>query len=73
MQQTQIIRLIPYFFDEPNHYETDIELNEHYEKVVNSTFGMRSEKRYKDHSEKNDCYVTYMGAFEGSKSYEIFF
>lgn len=58
-------------FDEPNHCETDSELNEHFEKVVNSTFGIKNDKRYKDHSEKNDCYVSYQGIFEGSNSYEI--
>lgn len=58
-------------FDEPNHYETDSELNEHFEKVVNSTFGIKNDKRYKEHSEKNDCYVSYQGIFEGTNSYEI--
>lgn len=48
-------------FDEPNHYEVDIELNEHYEKVINSTFGLQSDKKYKDYFSKNDCYVTYLG------------
>lgn len=58
-------------FDESNHYETDSELNEHFEKVVNSTFGIKNDKRYKEHSEKNDCYVSYQGIFEGTNSYEI--
>ena len=60
-------------FKEPNHYESDIELNQYMYKAIEESIrnAYDPNPRYKDNYTVKDGYVTYQACYEGSKEYDI--
>ena len=60
-------------FKEPNHHETDIELNQYMDKAIKESIrhAYDPNPRYKDNYTVKDGYVTYQACYEGSKEYDI--
>ncbi len=61
------------FCKEPNHYESDIELNQHMNKVIEELMknAYNTSPRYKNNNSVKDGYVTYQASYEDSKEYDI--
>ena len=58
-------------FKEPNHYESDIELNSFMDKVIRKSISNCNESNYEDNYVLKDGYTVYQGAYKGSNSYDI--
>lgn len=60
-------------FKEPNHYESDRELNQYMNKAIEESIrnAYDPNPRYKDNYTVKDGYVTYQACYEDSKEYDI--
>jgi len=60
-------------FKEPNHYESDRELNQYMDKAIEESIKSAYDPspRYKDNYTVKDGYVTYQASYEDSKEYDI--
>lgn len=60
-------------FKEPNHYESDRELNQYMDKAIEESIrnAYDPNPRYKDNYTVKDGYVTYQACYKGSKEYDI--
>ena len=60
-------------FKEPNHHETDIELNQYMDKAIRESIrhAYDTSPRYKDNFTFKDGYAIYQASYEDSKEYDI--
>lgn len=60
-------------FKEPNHYESDRELNQYMDKAIKESIRNAYDvsPRYKDNFTFKDGYAVYQASYEGSKEYDI--
>lgn len=60
-------------FKEPNHYESDRELNQYMDKAIEASIKSAYDPspRYKDNYTVKDGYVTYQASYEDSNEYDI--
>ena len=60
-------------FKEPNHHETDIELNQYMDKAIRESIrhAYDTSPRYKDNFTFKDGYSIYQASYEDSKEYDI--